>query len=122
MTPHTYIPTLPSTLGLNASFFLLIVLNSQSSAAGAGAGPSAPSPPLSLDDSRLANGRDELRELEQNEPGRFLGLTSARQRWVLRWVAAAGELGSEEKRVRKKGLQSLRSEAMGDGSQGFMGS
>lgn len=117
MTPHTYIPTLPSTLGLNASFFLLIVLNSQSSAAGAG--PSPPSPPRSLDDSRLANGRDELRELEQNEPCRFLGLTSARQRWVLRWVVAAGELGSEEKRVRKKGLQSLRNEAMGDGQSRF---
>lgn len=31
MTPHTYMPTLPSTLGLNTSFFLLIVLCSHSS-------------------------------------------------------------------------------------------
>ncbi|KAI3442172.1 Hexosyltransferase [Psidium guajava] len=105
--PHTYIPTLPSTLGLNASFFLLIVLNSQSSAAGAG--PSAPSPPCSPETSRLANGRDEFRGLEQKVPCRLLGLTSAQQWWVLRWVVAV-QLGSEEKRVKKKGLQSLRSE------------
>ena len=96
VTPQTYIPTLPSTLGLNTSFCLLIVLYSHSSAFRF----STPSPPLFFSS---INGGDCFTELKQRPPH---SLPFEKMTRVRRLVHT--ELGIGMNRRGSKGLKLLR--------------